>query len=271
MNAFGSPRWVDFHCHLDLYQDHQRLVRECNAEKIVTLGVTTTPKAFARNIEVASGSSYVLTGLGLHPQLVSERSGELPLFEKLLPSTKYVGEVGLDAGPRFYASFQEQKRVFSRILRACDEQGGKILSIHSVRSVSKVIKELEENLTHENCVPVLHWFTGTPSEAARAIDLGCYFSINAEMISAGKNRSLLQTLPLERLLTETDGPFVSFMSRPARPTDVPTTVEMLAKLRGIDLSLLASQLVTNLLAIHSPNPAKRTKGKMRLFKSSPYT
>lgn len=269
MNAFGSPRWVDFHCHLDLYQDHQRLVRECNAEKIVTLGVTTTPKAFARNVDVASGHSYVLIGLGLHPQLISERASELSLFEKLLPSTRYVGEVGLDAGPRYYASFQDQKRVFSRILRACDEQGGKILSIHSVRSVSKVIKELEQNLTHGNCVPVLHWFTGTPSEADRAVDLGCYFSINAEMISVGKNRSLLQKLPLERLLTETDGPFVNFMSRPARPTDVPTTVELLARLRGIDPQLLADQIINNLLAMHSPAPAEPPQRQMRLFKSTP--
>lgn len=252
MSAAVSPIWVDFHCHLDLYRDHQILIRECNAEKIATLGVTTTPKAFARNIEMTTGYPYTLVGLGLHPQLVAERSDELPLFEKLLPKTKYVGEIGLDAGSRFYASFDEQRRIFARILRACDEQGGKILSIHSVRAVSKVLKELEANLPKRNCVPVLHWFTGTKSEAARAVELGCYFSVNIEMIAKEKTHALLRSIPTERVLTETDGPFVSFMGRPVRPTDIPATVALLAELQGSDPKIVADKITRNLASIVFP-------------------
>lgn len=264
----SSPRWVDFHCHLDLYRDHQELIRECDAGKITTLGVTTTPKAFARNLEMAFGYPYILVGLGLHPQLVAERSSELPLFEKLLPQTRYVGEIGLDAGSRFYASFEEQRRIFGRILRACDEQGGKILSIHSVRAVSKVLKELEAHLPDRTCVPVLHWFTGSKSEAARAVDQGCYFSVNLEMVVTEKMRTLLRALPIDRLLTETDGPFVQFEDRPVRPTDIPTTVNLLAKLRGMDPSTLAEQITTNMASLASMLPASHTKKQLRLFKAS---
>ncbi|EIL90320.1 TatD-related deoxyribonuclease [Rhodanobacter fulvus Jip2] len=268
MSAAASPSWVDFHCHLDLYRDHQSLIRECDAEKIATLGVTTTPKAFARNTEMAAGYPYTLVGLGLHPQLVAERSDELPLFEKLLPKTKYVGEIGLDAGSRFYASFDEQRRVFARILRACDEQGGKILSIHSVRAVSKVLKELESHLPKRNCVPVLHWFTGTKSEAARAVELGCYFSVNVEMIANEKTHALLRSIPMERLLTETDGPFVSFLDRPVRPTDIPTTVALLAKLRGIDPLVIANQITCNLASMYYLPTTAPPERQLRLFKSN---
>lgn len=263
-----SPLWVDFHCHLDLYRDHQELIRECDAEKILTLGVTTTPKAFARNVEMALGYPYTAVGLGLHPQLVAERADELPLFEKLLSRTRYVGEIGLDAGPRFYSSFQEQRRVFERILRACGEQGGKILSIHSVRAVSKVLTSLEICMPGTNCVPVLHWFTGTKSEMRRAVEQGCYFSLNIEMIENEKMHALLRTLPIDRLLTESDGPFVKVENRPVRPTDMPATVSGLAALLGMDRTALARQITKNLRSLVSELPQAPEDRQLRLFKRS---
>lgn len=98
-------RWVDFHCHLDLYPDHAQLIAECDRERVATLAVTTTPKAWTRNREMVSGADHVRVALGLHPQLVAEREAEIGLFESLLPDARYVGEVGLDASPRFYRSF----------------------------------------------------------------------------------------------------------------------------------------------------------------------
>lgn len=261
------PKWVDFHCHLDLYPDHSQLIRESNSEGIATLAVTTTPKAFARNVEMAAGFPAIHVGLGLHPQLVAERSGELPLLEKLLCQTQFVGEVGLDASPRFYASFQEQQRVFERVLRACSEQGNKILSIHSVRTVSTVLLALEAHLKSRTCVPVLHWFTGTKSEAARAVDLGCYFSVNAEMIQEKKMLSVLRSLPADRLLTETDGPFVKFGYRPIRPGDIPATVDLLAKLRATDSIGLAEKIVENFRALTSGRPSAAPDSQLHLFKA----
>src|SRR5690606_18577808 len=101
---------VDFHCHLDLYPDREAAIARAEAARIYTLTVTTTPKAWPRNHELTRGTRYVRAALGLHPQLVAERAGELPLWERHLPETRYVGEVGLDAGPRFYRSLDAQKR-----------------------------------------------------------------------------------------------------------------------------------------------------------------
>jgi TatD DNase family protein len=240
------PRWVDFHCHLDLYRDHAAVIAECDRERVATLAVTTTPKAWKRNRELAAGSQHVRVALGLHPQLVAERAGELPLFEALLPDARYVGEIGLDAGPRFYRSFPEQERIFERILRACAEQGGKILTVHSVRSVAKVLDHIEAALPQDRGRVILHWFTGTPAEARRATAMGCYFSINREMLRSDRHRKLVAALPLDRLLTETDGPFVEAEGLPVRPTSVADTITELASLRAVEAGQIARTVIANL-------------------------
>lgn len=260
------PNAIDFHCHLDLYRDHLGVIRECGESRVATLAVTTTPKAFARNVDSALGSKYVMVGLGLHPQLVAERSGELPLFERLLEQSRYVGEVGLDASPRFYASFPEQRRVFDRILRACSEQGGKILSIHSVRSVTWVLKALEENLLNPSCVPVLHWFTGTKSQVYRALEQGCYFSVNVEMMKNVKAHPLIRLIPPDRLLTESDGPFVELGERPIRPSDMPETLRILGEIRKTDPAILSKQVLETFRALHSSGNSARGGMQRTLFR-----
>lgn len=243
------PRWVDFHCHLDLYKDHEALITECDRERVATLAVTTTPKAWPRNRDLTANAQHVRVALGLHPQLVGEREAELPIFERYLPEARYVGEIGLDAGPRFYGSFAAQERVFERILRACAEQGGKVITVHSVRSVGKVLAHIERVLPPDRGRVVLHWFTGTASEARRAAALGCYFSINSEMMRSDKHRAVVASLPSDRLLTETDGPFVERAGRPARPRDVEDTVAQLATLKDESPEEMMRTVLANLRSL----------------------
>lgn len=240
----ARPEAIDFHCHLDLYENHQALVRECDARRIAVLSVTTTPKAFTRNVQAARGSDYVRVAAGLHPQLVDERAGELPLLLELLPGTRYVGEVGLDAGPRHFRSLDTQTEVFTAVLKACARQGGKILTVHTVRTAKRVLDLLETYLPQDRGRAVLHWFSGTPAEARRAVDLGCYFSINEAMLLTEKGRALVATLPFERLLTETDGPFLQIEGRSACPHDVTRCVDQLAQ--SLAVPALAATLRDNL-------------------------
>lgn len=223
------PEAIDFHCHLDLYDDHEALIRECDADRIAVLAVTTTPKAFARNVQAARGSDYVRVAAGLHPQLVHERASELPLLLELLASVRYVGEVGLDAGPRYFRSLDAQTEVFGAVLKACARHGGKILTVHTVRTAKRVLDMIETLFPEDRGRAVLHWFSGTPAEARRAVDLGCYFSINEGMLSSEKGRALVAGLPVDRLLTETDGPFLQIEGRSARPRDVTRCVAQLSE------------------------------------------
>ncbi len=200
----------------------------------------------SRDAAECRGADHVRVALGLHPQLVAEREAEIGLFESLLPEARYVGEVGLDASPRFYKSFDTQERVFERILRMCAEHGNRILTVHSVRAVSKVLQHLERELPADRGHVVLHWFTGSVSEARRAVDRGCYFSVNSEMLKSPKHRTLVKQLPLTRLLTETDGPFVLVDGAPVRPLAVADTVLQLARVMGTSPSEMEAQIVTNL-------------------------
>jgi TatD DNase family protein len=250
-----DARLIDFHCHLDLYPDPAAAVAEADAAGVYTLTVTTTPKAWPGNLALTRHTRYVRAALGLHPQLVAERSNEIALWEHYLPEARYVGEVGLDAGPRYYRSLELQMHIFERILKQCAKAGGRVLTVHSVRAVAKVLDMIEANLPRKDGLVVLHWFTGSKSEARRAIDLGCYFSVNARMLQTDKGRDLVCSLPPDRLLTETDGPFTQISGRPARPANVAMTIERMADVRQISPNELAATIRSNLKIILNASAA----------------
>ena len=241
-----NPKYVDFHTHLDLYPDLPEAIVACERRRTATLTVTTTPRAYARNRELADVSKFVRVGLGLHPQLVSERSGEIALFEKLLPRARYVGEVGLDAGPHHYRSLELQKSIFERILRLCADDGGKVLSIHSVRATGLALDLLEEHFPSHRGTAVLHWFSGSVGEARRGVALGCYFSVNERMLISSNGRRILREIPDQRLLTETDGPFVERNGKPILAGDVSRAVEEIAISKGKNVSHVQERIVNNL-------------------------
>lgn len=244
-----SSGLVDFHCHLDLYPDHAFAIREADEAGVFTLAVTTTPLAWPRNHELTRNTKYVRAALGLHPQLVAERANELELWDRYLPQTRYVGEVGLDAGPRFYKSLDLQKKVFQHILQKCAIAGNKIVTIHSVRTASAVLDHIELDLPPTKGKVVLHWFTGSKAEMRRALDLECYFSINAAMLENDRHASMVALIPLDRLLTETDGPFTKTGDRPSKPDDVALVVEALSRLHRTPISTVATTIQANLRSL----------------------
>lgn len=244
--------YVDFHCHLDLYPDFPAAIAEAERAGIYTLTVTTTPKAWQRNYELTRQTRCVRAALGLHPQLVHERADEIGLWEEFLSETRYVGEVGIDAGPRYYRSVELQKQIFERVLKACSRAGDKVLTVHSVRSAKLVLDLIEANLPQDRGRVVLHWFTGSKSEARRAVELGCYFSVNSQMLLGDRGRDLVMALPKSRILTETDGPFTQIGNRPASPVDVGAAVESIAALVGTSKQDVALQIRQNLKQLLGP-------------------
>jgi TatD DNase family protein len=139
-----------------------------------------------------------------------------------------------------------QKRVFQRVLVCCAEAGGRILSVHSVRAQTAVLDLVASFLPLDRGRVVLHWFTGDRSQARRAVDLGCYFSVNAEMMNTERGRAVVAALPPERLLTETDGPFTRVDQRSTRPADVSRVVASLAQSRGLEIDAAGELVRTNL-------------------------
>lgn len=235
---------IDFHCHLDLYPDPLAVRDECVSRGLYALSVTTTPSAWKGTSALVGNSQRLRTGLGLHPQLAHERQRELPLFDNLLPETRYVGEIGLDGGPEFRSHWENQIAVFEHVLKKCRDAGGRIMSIHSRRASKAVIDRLEE--CPDAGTPILHWFSGTFHELDRAVSLGCWFSVGPAMLRTEKGRNLTSRMPRERILTESDGPFAQVNGRALWPWEVDGAVHQLGDIWCASRQEVEKRLLLNL-------------------------
>jgi TatD DNase family protein len=219
---------VDTHCHFDLYPDPRQVLRETEDRHIYSIAVTNTPSVFPMMKELAAGCRYVRPALGLHPELAAERAAEVPLFARLLPETRYVGEVGLDYRTAAAARDRVQQRtVFASILRHCAAAGGRILTIHSRRAEADVIAAVRE---HQPGPFILHWYSGSHKTLHQAVDAGAFFSVNPAMMSSDKGRGLVAQMPRDRVLTESDGPFIRTATGAATPASTSTVCEQLGAL-----------------------------------------
>ncbi len=235
---------IDFHCHVDLYPDPPSVVRTCVERGYYVLSVTNAPSAWLGTAALAEGAPRIRTALGLHPQLAAERVGELPIFRQLLPMVRYVGEVGLDGTPDHRSSWSVQLRVFTEILNACAEQGGRVLSIHSRGAATPVLDMLAAHRPAGTAV--LHWFSGTQAELTRATAMDCWFSVGPAMLTGAKGRALVSSMPRDHVLTESDGPFARVSSTALHPWDVESVLIALGRLWNLSLSDVRRQLRANL-------------------------
>ena len=198
----------DMHCHLDLMPSMTGFASDALKAGIGILAVTTTPKAYEKEIVAFRSYANIRVALGLHPQLVFQRYSELSLVEKHIDRAEYVGEIGLDFNNQFYASREKQIVIFDNIIRWCSEKGGKVISIHSVRSDKAVLDILEKHRCTQQNKCILHWFSGSLTQLQRAVEMGCFFSVNSDMIKSANGRRLICSLPPEKIVVETDAPFI---------------------------------------------------------------
>ena len=199
----------DSHCHLDLMPSMIEFAQNAKKSNINILAVTTTPKAYEKEIDYFHSDENIKVALGLHPQLVSERYNELPLVEKYIENAAYIGEIGLDYNRQFYSSKNKQIDVFENIIKWCSSKGGKVISIHSVFADKNVLDILEKYDCIKNNKCILHWFSGSLSQLHRAVKMGCYFSINEMMTQSINGRKLISNIPIDKVLIESDAPFIN--------------------------------------------------------------
>ncbi len=245
MSEKGPIRGFDFHCHVDLHPDPATVIDRCAREGIVAFAVTTTPKAWPQNCEWAKRNGYVHAAAGLHPELVGERYAEAELLEQQIKESRFVGEVGLDGSPQYRKSYSKQQEVLRRVLNATQELGGRVVTIHSRRAARDVIAMIEQYTEPQRVLCILHWFSGSLAEARKAAAAGCYFSVNHAMLGHNHGRKLVQSLPVDRLLTETDSPFTTIGGHKSMPWDVIATAAKLAEVYGVSPTSMNLTLLEN--------------------------
>jgi TatD DNase family protein len=234
------------HCHIDLYQDPSAVVEETEKHGVYTIAVTNAPSVFFFTEKLVHSAKYVRAAAGLHPELIHTHGHELEDMLSLIGRTRYVGEVGLDYTTPDAEIRRRQKHAFSAILSRCADYGDRILTIHSRRAAADVIASIGTGFPG---TVIFHWFSGSNSEADRAASIGAFFSINPAMLKSKKGCALIERLPRDRILIESDGPFVSVENTPARPVHAKGTTEQLADIWGEETREVASIVFGNFKGI----------------------
>ncbi len=246
MTKGKQVRGVDFHCHIDLHRKPLEVISRCAEEQVVTVAVTTTPKAWPQNHAWTKDSRYVHAAVGLHPELVGDRGAEIEMLERRIARLRLVGEVGLDGSRWHRHSYEKQLDVFSRTLDAAQHHRGRVLSIHSRQAERDVIRLVKERTDPSDVLCILHWFSGSMASVHQAIEAGCYFSVNPAMLRNDGGRALVRELAPDRLLTETDAPFSkNTVGRQAVPWDVLDAAPLIAMVTGRAIIEVVDQIAAN--------------------------
>jgi TatD DNase family protein len=240
-----AQAFVDAHCHIDLYKAPRCTVEQAENDRIYTIAVTNAPSVFSHTAGLVAGCRYVRAAIGLHPELVQSHSHEMELFRDCLSQTRYVGEVGLDYVTMDEETRSQQRLVLTTVADWSNGSGDKILTVHSRRAARDVISIL----SGIKAKVILHWFSGTKKDLGRAVDCGFFFSVNNAMLRSEAGRALILQMPADRVLTETDGPFVQDGPQPATPSTVKTTVRELAELWGRSSDDVQTSTLNNLKAL----------------------
>lgn len=196
---------IDVHCHFDMMPNPEAYVRQKENAGDIVIGMTNLPSHFQIGQPFVMHYKHIRLGLGFHPLLAAENKNELALFKRLIDGTSYIGEIGLDFSKEGYASKEEQIIVLKEILTTLRGKR-KIVSVHS-RRAEKELLELLGEFNIENVI--FHWYSGSVSLIPAILERGYYFSINEAMTLSHSGKSIIDKIPQDRVLMETDAPYNS--------------------------------------------------------------
>lgn len=245
---------IDTHCHIDLYKDPEAIVREAERNRVYTIAVTNAPFVFKHTAELVAGCRYVRVAAGLHPELVDKYGDQIESLRPLLKETKYVGEIGLDYTTIDKNLRAKQRKILQRILEWCAEEKDKVLTLHSRRAAMDVISMIGDSFQGK---AILHWFTGNTKEVEMAASFGMYFSVNPAMVMSDRGKSLISAMPIERVLTESDGPFVKIFGRECKPENLGFVAKELAKIWNLSQQQAQQKIYENFLSLLKGSEAKK--------------
>ena len=247
--------YFDSHCHLDPMRygaDLPGVLARARAAGVTGMAVIGTRAADSEAAaELAAREPGLVAAAGIHPNDTAEvEPDEWDRIVRLVEQGRVaaVGETGLD-WYRTTAPADVQREFFDRHIRLA-QQAGLPLVIHTRESTRDCLAMLREAVARGPLAAILHSFTGTAAEAAEAIDLGfCLgFAGMVTFRSAADLREVVKTVPLERLLVETDSPFLSpepLRGKRNEPANVVHTAACLALARGEPPAALAAATTAN--------------------------
>ena len=252
---------VDSHCHLDfpsLQNDLEGVIERALAAGIGTIvTICTRVEQFPTILQIAERFENIYCSVGLHPHdaaqeqnLTTARLVELANHEKVVG----IGETGLDY---YYnkSPHDIQTRMFRRHIAASRELQMPLI-VHSRAADDEMVTILQEEFCNGAFPGVLHCFSSSPKLAKAALDLGFYISFSGILTfkNAEEVRNIAAEVPLNRLLVETDSPYlapVPHRGKDNEPAYVALTAAKLADMRGLSMTEIAVQTTANFRRLFS--------------------
>ncbi len=245
---------IDSHAHLDSFGEELPAVldraRLAGVRQIITIGASDGLGPNHTAVEIARAHPHVFASVGVHPhdaRIVDEAA--LATIEGLAADPKVVaiGETGLDYHYK-HSTIEEQQRAF-RAFVALALRVKKPLVVHT-RDADADTADLLRDTGAQAVGGVIHCFTGTPALAAAAIELGFYVSFSGILTfkAAEELRAIAKELPRDRVLVETDCPFlapVPHRGKRNEPAFVALTAERLAELWGVSVTEVQAKTSEN--------------------------
>ena len=256
---------IDSHCHLNykgLVEDQQNVLERARSAGIgLMLNIATRESEWDAVLATAEQQPDVYATVGIHPHEADEHPhiDTAKLIERAAhPRVVGIGETGLD----YYYDHSDRARQQSsfRAHIAASRATGLPLIVHTRDAEEDTLAILREEMGQGAYPGVIHCFTASGAFADAALDLGFYISISG-IVTFKSAKDLQETaarLPLDRLLVETDSPFlapVPHRGKSCEPAFVADTARFLAKLRGESVEQLAAATSANFRSLFSKTGA----------------
>jgi TatD DNase family protein len=252
---------VDSHCHLDFPDFEAELddivARAGTAGVGAMLTISTHVRRFERLRAIAERFPNVCCSVGTHPHY-ADKERDVTL-EEILEKTEYrktvaVGEAGLDYHYK-NSPIVDQEASF-RLHIAAARQTGLPLVIHTREADEHTGRILEEEIARGPFNAVLHCYTGGRALALRAVELGLYVSFTGILTYKGSDelRAIAAELPADRILVETDAPYLAPIPKRGKrnePAYVVHTAATLAKVKGVSEAEIAEITTDNFFRLFS--------------------
>lgn len=245
---------IDTHTHIDMenfadrFDEVMQTAKDYGVEKVVIPGVE--PSGFDRIIKLCEEYPDVYGAVGVHPEELNSYNEEAEnRIKELLKHKKIIaiGEIGLD----YYwdkSQIEKQKEIFERQILIA-KQAQKPILVHDREAHLDSFEILKKTNAAETGV-VMHCFSGSPEFAQQCINEGFYIALGGVVTfkNAKKVKEVAKTVPLDKLLLETDAPYmtpVPFRGKENQPAYVKFVAEEIAKLRGVSFEEIAEATTAN--------------------------
>lgn len=237
--------YVNAHEHILTYKDLKNALAEIKDNKIITLACSMDIEEYEKIKEISKENEYIIKGFGIHPWKV-ELDTKLDKLEKYIVDCDFIGEIGLD----FF--WDTRKEVYNKQIEVFEyfismaKKHKKISNIHTKGAELEILKILKENSLENQ---IIHWYSGPLDLVDDYLSLNSKFTISSDIKYSKLTDQLIEKLPLENILTETDGPtsleWVNGIL--SKPTFIKDIVKYIAKIKGLEEEFVKDKIYKNYL------------------------